>query len=123
MTSPTILNNHAPEKINRHYKGKTSDCKTKMTSALTSFSKEIESENPNFIVIDHYNNTVEQRLEDLEEKIYEAIDDTSEEEQAELIVNAYIQQLLDHQPPIKRQPESYINYTTFVKGIIHSLQH
>ena len=42
---------------------------------------------------------------------------------ATTIVNAYIQQLLDHQPPIKGNPESYINNTTFIKGMIHNLQH
>ena len=42
---------------------------------------------------------------------------------ATTIVNAYIQQLLDHQPPIKGNPESYINYTIFIKGMIRNLQH
>ena len=28
-TAPTILNEHAPERVNRHYKGKTSDCEYK----------------------------------------------------------------------------------------------
>ena len=32
------------------------------------------------------------------------------------IVKAYIQQLLDHKPPIKGHLEPYINYTTFIKG-------
>ena len=39
------------------------------------------------------------------------------------ILNAYIQQLLDHQPLIKGNPESYFNYTTFLRGIIRNLQH
>ena len=42
---------------------------------------------------------------------------------ATTIVNAYIQQLLDHQPPIKSHPESYINYTTVIKGMIRYLQY
>ena len=39
------------------------------------------------------------------------------------VVNAYAQQLWDHQPPIKGHPESYINYTRFIKGMIRNLQH
>ena len=42
---------------------------------------------------------------------------------AATIVNAYIQQLLDHQPLITGHAESYINYTTFIKGMILNLQH
>ena len=39
------------------------------------------------------------------------------------IVIAYVQQFLDHQPPITGHPDLYINYTTFIKGIIRNLQH
>ena len=53
-----------------------------MTSVLTSFRK---SEYPNFIAINNYKNTVQQRLEDLEARTCEAIDETPAEEQAELI--------------------------------------
>ena len=64
-------------------KPKLQIAKTKTTSALTSFSKVIESENPNFTAINHYKNTVQQRLEELEERTYEAIDETSEEQETE----------------------------------------
>ena len=73
--------NMPPKKSIATIKAKLQIAKTKMTSALDSFLKEIESENPNFIAINHYKNTVKQRLEDLEERTYEAIDETSEEEQ------------------------------------------
>ena len=33
-------------------------------------------------------------------------------------VNAYIQHFLDFQPPIKGNPESYIDNTTFIRGMI-----
>ena len=56
-----------------------------MESALNSFSKELESEKPNIIATNHYKNTVQLRLEDLEEKTYEAIDEIPAEEQTELI--------------------------------------
>ena len=62
MIPPTILNEHAPEKANRHNKGK------------------LESEKPNIFAINYYKNTVQQRLEDLEERTYEAIDDTPAEQ-------------------------------------------
>ena len=65
-------------------KAKLQIAETKMTSALTTFSKEIESENPNFAAINYYKTTIQQRLEDLEERTYEAIDETSAE-QTELI--------------------------------------
>ena len=74
-----------PKKSIATIKAKLQIAKTKMTSALTSFSKEIESENPNFIAINPYKNTVQQRLEGLKERIYEAIDEISEGEQVELI--------------------------------------
>ena len=77
--------NMPPKKSIAAIKAKLQIAKTKMTSALDSFLKEIESENPNFIAINHYKNTVKQRLEDLEERTYEAIDEISEEEQTELI--------------------------------------
>ena len=32
-------------------------------------------------------------------------------------------ELLNHQPPIKENPESYINHKAFIKGIIRNLQH
>ena len=44
-------------------------------------------------------------------------------EKAKTIVNAYTQQLIDHQPSIKGHPESYVNYTTFIKGLFCNLQH
>ena len=47
-----------------------------MESALNSFSEELEPEKTNMIAIKHYKNTVQLRLEDLEEKPYEAIDET-----------------------------------------------
>ena len=43
--------------------------------------------------------------------------------EATTVVNAYIQRLLVHKPPIKGNPESYINYTIFIKGRFHNLQH
>ena len=49
-------------------KAKTKIAKTETESALTRVSKEVlESENPNFITINHYKKTVEQSLDDLEE--------------------------------------------------------
>ena len=42
---------------------------------------------------------------------------------ATTFVNAYNQQLLDHQPPIEGHPEVYINYKTFIRGMIHNLQY
>ena len=56
-----------------------------MESALNSFSKGLESEKPTIVAINHYENSVQQRLEDLEEKIYEAIEETPVEEQTKLI--------------------------------------
>ena len=56
-----------------------------MESALNSFSKELESEKPNIIAINHYKNTVQLRLEDLEKKTYEGFDAIPAEEQTELI--------------------------------------
>ena len=43
-----------------------------MTSAFTSCSKEIMSENPTFFAIKHYNKTVQERFEVIEERTYEA---------------------------------------------------
>ena len=56
-----------------------------MESAFNNFSTEVESEKPNIITINHYKNTVQLRLEDLEEKTWEAIDEPSAEEQTKLI--------------------------------------
>ena len=55
-------------------KAKLQIAKANMTSALTSF-----------FAINHYQNTEQLRLENLEERTYEAIDQTSEEEQTEQI--------------------------------------
>ena len=78
-----IFNEHAHETINRQNKAQTSDCKNENNVSINKFSKVIESENPNFTAINHYENTVQQRLEDLEERTYEAIDETSEEQETE----------------------------------------
>ena len=74
-----------PKKSNATMKAKLHIAKTKMKSALNSFSKQLESEKPNIIAINNYKNTVQLRLEDLEEKTYEAIDEITAEEQTELI--------------------------------------
>ena len=85
VTPSTILNEHAPKKSIATIKAKLHIAKPKMESALNSFSKELESEKPNIIAINHYKKTVQQRLEDLEEKTCEAIDETPADEQIDLI--------------------------------------
>ena len=57
----------------------------KMESTLNNFSRELESEKPNISATNHYKDSVQKRLEDLEEKRYEAIDETPAEERTELI--------------------------------------
>ena len=84
------MNMH-PKKSIATIKAKLQIAKNEMTSALTSFPQEIESEYPNFIAINHYTNTVQQRLEDIEERTYEATDETSGEEQTELIDKFHLQ--------------------------------
>ena len=76
--------NMPPKKSIATIKAKLHIAKTKMESALNSFSKELESEKPNIIAINLYKNRVQLRLEDLEEKTYEAIDEIPAGEQTEL---------------------------------------
>ena len=66
--------NMTPKNSIATMKEKFQNAKTKMTSAFSSFSKEIELEISYLIAINHYNNTVQQRHKALEERTYEAID-------------------------------------------------
>ena len=77
--------NMPPNKSIATKKAKLHIPKTKLESALNSSFKELESGKPHFIAINHYKNTVQLRLEDLEEKTHEAIDEIPAEEQTELI--------------------------------------
>ena len=91
--------NMPPKKSIATIKAKLHIAKTKMESALNSFSKELESEKPNIIAINHYKNTVQLRLEDLEET-------TCHQEITHL--RSYTMATIHRQPPHRPTKSDYL---------------